>query len=383
MKLLHLADLHIGKRVNEFSMIEDQRHILSQILSIVKAEQIEAILIAGDVYDKSQPSVEAVGLLDEFLTNLTELCPAVFLISGNHDSPERLGFGSRILGKNHLYIAGTYDGKLQTVPLQDDYGPVNVSLLPFVKPAVVAHYLKEKVETFDEAVRKALLLVKPDPNERNVLVAHQFVTNGLEKPQLSESENISIGGLDNVDVSAFAGFDYVALGHLHRPQNLHGGLLRYAGSPLKYSFSEARGKKTVTILELKEKGNQEIRVVELTPLHDVREIKGPLAALLEQGKNDQDGVKDYIHAIVTDENELYDAIGQLREVYPNLMALDFENSKTEQSIAGTTLDYEAMERKQPIELFSDFYRQQNNGELSFEALQVLQEIFVQSGEQTL
>ncbi|AEV28825.1 exonuclease SbcD [Sphaerochaeta pleomorpha str. Grapes] len=383
MKLLHIADLHIGKRVNEFSMIEDQRHILSQILTIVRDEKAEAVLIAGDVYDKSQPSIEAVELLDEFLTSLTEMGPAIYIISGNHDSPERLGFGSRILGKNRLFIAGAFTGSLQETLLEDAYGNVHVFLLPFIKPAVVSHYLDQSVETYDEAARMVLDTAKIDTSERNILLAHQFVTNGLEMPEHSDSENLSVGGLDNVDASAFILFDYVALGHLHRPQTLANGLLRYAGSPLKYSFSEARGKKSVTIVELKEKGTREIRTVDLFPLHDVREIKGPLAHLLQMGTEDVSGNQDYIHAILTDEEELYDAIGQMRRIYPNLMALDFDNSKTSQTNGTTAICSDDIERKQPIELFSDFYLQQNNEELSAEGLAVLKDVFAQAGGKEL
>jgi len=383
MKLLHIADLHIGKRVNEFSMIEDQRHILSQILTIVRDENPEVVLIAGDVYDKSQPSIEAVELLDEFLTNLTDLGPAICIISGNHDSPERLGFGSRILGKNRLFIAGTFQGSVQKITLEDTYGTVQVFLLPFIKPAVVSHYLDQPVETYDEAARMVLETANIDTSERNILLAHQFVTNGLEQPERSQSENLSVGGLDNVDASAFNRFDYVALGHLHRPQTLAEGLLRYAGSPLKSSFSEARGKKSVTLVDLKQKGMREIRTVELFPLHDVREIKGPLAQLLQMGAEDLQGNQDYIHAILTDEEELYDAIGQMRRIYPNLMALDFENSKTGQANGTIAVSHDDIERKQPIELFSDFYLQQHNEDLSAEGLAVLADVFAQAGGSSL
>jgi exonuclease SbcD len=301
------------------------------------------------------------------------------MISGNHDSPERLGFGSRMLGKNRLFIAGTFEGELQKHVLNDAYGTLHIYLLPYIKPAVVAHYLGQPVESYDEAARMVLSSVHLDTSVRNILVAHQFVTNGSEQPQRSESENLSIGGLDNVDASAFSQFDYVALGHLHRPQNVANGLLRYAGSPLKYSFSEARGTKSVTILELREKGERTMRLVDLIPLHDVREIKGKLSLLLQIGKEDLAGREDYIHAIVTDEEELYDAIGQLRAVFPSLMALDFENSKTVQAYSTATVSYDDIERKQPIELFSDFYRQQNNEDLSEEGLAVLGAVFDQAG----
>lgn len=379
MKLLHIADLHIGKRVNEFTMIGDQQYVLEQILEIVRKERPEGILIAGDVYDKSQPAVEAVELLDRFLTELTALGPAIFMISGNHDSPERLSFGSRIMEKNRLYIVGTFDGALPGIPLKDAYGAVTVHLLPFIKPAMVRRHFEQPPETYDDAVRMVLSAADIDTRERNILLAHQFVTNGMEQPERSDSENLSVGGLDNVDVSAFAGFDYVALGHLHRPQSIGTDAVRYAGSPLKYSFSEARGQKSATLLELGEKGAISIRLLPLNPLHDLREIKGPMAELLRIGKEESSGAEDYIHAILTDEEEMYDAVGQLREVYPNLMALDFENSRTGQDPSVSTAISGDVNRRLPIELYAEFYKKQNNSELSAEGMKILEQIFERAG----
>lgn len=379
MKLLHIADLHIGKRVNEFNMIEDQKYILEQILRIAGEVKPDGLLIAGDVYDKSQPSAEAVELLDEFLTELSASGRPVFMISGNHDSPERLGFGSRIMQKNGLHIAGVFGGGLQKKVLQDEYEPLNIYLLPFIKPAMVNPFLEQPAESCDEAVRAVISAAGVNQNERNVLIAHQFVLSGPLQPQRSESESLSIGGLDSVDASAFEAFDYVALGHLHGPQKIGRDTVRYAGSPLKYSFSEARHHKSATLLTFGKKGELEIRQLPLVPLRDLREIKGPIAELLRAGREDPDSAEDYIHATLTDEEEIYDAIGQLRQVYPNLMILDFENSRTAQTASGQAAASGGIEAASPAELFAEFYQMQNNDELSAEQLQLMENIFERAG----
>lgn len=379
MKLLHIADLHIGKRVNEFNMIEDQLYILKQILSIANQEKPDGILIAGDVYDKSQPSAEAVELLDDFLTRLILLGHPVFMISGNHDSPERLGFGSRIMQKNGLYIAGVFNGHIQVQTLKDEHGTVNIYLLPYLKPAIVKPNFEENIESYNDAVKTVISATKIDNSQRNVLLAHQFVTNGMQQPDRSDSESISVGGSDNVDASIFESFDYVALGHLHGPQKIGRDTIRYAGSPLKYSFSEAKHSKSATLLELGPKGDICISLIPLVPMHDVREIKGPIAELLRIGREDQEGLEDYIHATLTDEDDIFDAIGQLREVYPNLMALDFENSRSRQAAISQATASRDVAQKSPIELFAELYKIQNNNELSANQALVLERIFVQAG----
>lgn len=379
MKLLHIADLHIGKRVNEFNMIDDQKYILEQIFRIIDEEKPDSILIAGDVYDKSQPSAEAVELLDEFLTKLTAFGQPVCMISGNHDSPERLSFGSRIMQKNGLYIAGVFDGILQKVSLEDEHGTVNIYLLPFLKPAMVKPFFEQPIDSYDQAVRAVISAVEINEQERNILLAHQFVMNGAQQPERSESESLSVGGLDNVDVSAFESFDYVALGHLHRPQRIGRDTVRYAGSPLKYSFSEARHEKSVTLLELGVKGKLSIHQLPLIPLHDLREIKGPIAELLRIGREEPENAEDYIHATVTDEEEIYDAIGQLRQVYPNLMVLDFENSRTGQAVSLQIAASSDVAGKSPMDLFAAFYQMQNNNELTLEQTHVMEQIFEQAG----
>lgn len=379
MKLLHIADLHIGKHVNEFNMLEDQKHVLGQILQIAEIEKPYGVLIAGDVYDKSQPSVEAVELLDYFLTNLIALVPHVFMISGNHDSPERLSFGSKIMEKNGLYIARAFDGVLQKVTLEDQHGNVNIYMFPFMKPAMVKRFFQQQIESYDGALRAVISSTEIDTKERNILIAHQFVVNGTQQPERSESESLYVGGLDNVDASAFEAFDYVALGHLHRPQIIGRDTICYPGSPLKYSFSEARHQKSATLLDLGVKGELLIYQLPLIPLHDLREIKGPITELLSIGREGTEGSEDYIHVTLTDEEEIYDAIGQLRQVYPNLMVLDFENNRTRQAIFSQIAAYSDLARKSPTDLFAVFYKIQNNNELTPEQVHVMEQIFEQTG----
>lgn len=373
MKLLHLSDLHIGKKVNEFSMIEDQEHILKQILSIADQYKPQGVLIAGDIYDKGIPSVEAVTLFDWFLTELHQKGMAILMVSGNHDSSERINFGGRIMGENHIYIAGTYQGKLDKYTLQDEYGPLNIFLMPFVKPALVRRYYEE-VESYQDAVDTIIKNVEINQSERNLLVAHQFITSGNEMPEQCDSEAISIGGLDNIDASAFDPFDYVALGHLHGPQRIGRDTIRYAGSPLKYSFSEVRQVKSVTLIEMKDKGMVTYDKIPLIPLRDMREIKGPIAALTDPSVYTEANTEDYIHAILTDEEDIYDAIGKLRSVYPNIMRLDFENSKTVWN-SETKLVALEVEQKSPLQLFEEFYEKQNNVAMSNDQLEIMRDIF--------
>lgn len=379
---MHISDLHIGKRVNEFSMIEDQKYILNQIIHTAIEQKPDGILIAGDIYDKSQPSAEAVVLLDDFLTKLTAEHIPVFIISGNHDSPERLGFGNKLLQKNGLYIAGVFEGTLEYISLKDEYGVVNIHLLPFLKPAMLKPYFEQPADTYDSAIRMVISSAKINKLERNVLLAHQFVINAGQNPERSDSENISVGGLDQIDASAFDPFDYVALGHLHGPQRIGRDSIRYCGSPLKYSFSEVHQKKSIVMIELKNKGDLTINLIPLSPVRDMREIKGPIEELLHIGKNDLEGSMDYIHATLTDEEALYDALGQLREVYPNLMVLDFDNSRTKTVSAknASTIDVSS---KSPLDLFSEFYQLQNNNELNLEQQKIMEEILKQMGEDNL
>jgi len=380
MKIIHISDLHIGKRVGEFNMLEDQEHILHQILKLTDEVRPVAVIIAGDIYDKSVPAGEAVEILDNFLTELVSRKIQLFIVSGNHDSPERLNFGSRIMQTNGVHIAGTFAGGLKPISIQDELGPVNVYLLPFIKPAMVRQYFTENdIQSYDEAVAAVINSVPVNLDERNILVAHQFITNGSQQPERSESETISIGGLDNIEVSIFAPFDYVALGHLHGPQCIGRETVRYAGSPLKYSFSETRQHKSITVIELFKKGNIDIKTIELMPLHDMREIKGPIEELVNINDPAFEASRDYIRAILTNEGEVYDAIGQLRRCYPNIMRIDFENRRSKQNILSKTAASGDVTSKSPIELFSEFYANQNNMEITNEQHCILNEIIEQVG----
>lgn len=360
MKFLHLADLHLGKRVNGFSMLEDQAHILRQILAILDDEQPDGVLIAGDVYDKSVPSVEAVGLLDGFLTELRARGVPVLLISGNHDSPERLAFGGRVMDSCGIHISPVYDGALAPVTLQDAFGPVHVWLLPFVKPAHMRRWFPDAdIESYTDAVAEAVAHMDIDTAARNVLVTHQFVTGGAR----SGSEELSVGGTDNIDSGVFAPFDYVALGHLHGAQHIGRETIRYAGSPLKYSFSEARQHKSVTVVTLGEKGDVQVRTVALTPLRELREIRGSYDELTARSFYEHTTYRsNYLHLILTDEQDVFDAMSRLRTIYPYLMTLDYDNART-RAAGGMSVPAET-ERRTPLELFEALYQRQNHRPMS-------------------
>ncbi len=360
MKFLHLADLHLGKRVNGFSMLEDQAHILRQILAILDDEQPDGVLIAGDVYDKSVPSVEAVELLDGFLTELRTRGVPVLLISGNHDSPERLAFGGRVMDSCGIHISPVYNGALAPVTLHDALGPVHVWLLPFVKPAHVRRWFPDAdIESYTDAVAEAVAHMDIDTAARNVLVTHQFVTGGTR----SGSEELSVGGTDNVDSGVFAPFDYVALGHLHGAQHIGRETIRYAGSPLKYSFSEARQHKSVTVVTLGEKGDVQVRTVALTPLRELREIRGSYDELTARSFYEHTTYRsDYLHLILTDEQDVFDAMSRLRTIYPYLMTLDYDNART-RAAGGMSAPAET-ERRTPLELFEALYARQNHQPMS-------------------
>ena len=355
MKLIHLSDLHLGKTVCGFPMLEDQAYILREILGVIEAEQPQAVLLAGDLYDRPVPSAEAVRLLDDFLFRLTQLGVKLFAVSGNHDSADRVAFASRLLCRSGVYLSPAYDGAAQPTLLRDEYGPVAVHLLPFVKPAQVRRcYPEAEIGSFTDALRVAVENMDVDPDVRNVLVAHQFVT-GAER---SDSEELSVGGLDNVDAEVFAPFDYVALGHLHGPQSVGRETLRYCGSPLKYSFSEAAQRKSVTVVELGAKGEApSVRTVALRPLHDLRALRGSYAELMRRDSYAGTATDDYLQITLTDEEDVPDAMRRLQTVYPNLMKLDYDNLRT-RSAAQLTGASDA-EHLRPEELFEELYEKQN------------------------
>ena len=357
MKLIHLSDLHIGKRVNEFPMLEDQKYILNEILSIIGQEKPEAVLIAGDVYDKPVPPAEAVQVFDAFLTSLADSGVPVFVISGNHDSPERLAFGGQLMKDRRVYMAPVYDGHLEPVQLEDRYGSLRVYMLPFIKPAVVRRCCPEEgIETFEDAVRWALEHMtghKIGEDDRNILIAHQFVTGA----SCCDSEELSIGGLDQVSAELFDSFDYVAMGHIHGPQKVGRDTLRYSGTPLKYSFSEVNHRKSVTVVELLEKGNVTVNTRPLRPLHDMRELRGSYEELTSRDFYQGTAVGDYLHITLTDEEDILDAIGKLRSIYPNVMKLDYDNKRTRE---GRVVEAAANADKPPIVLMEELYQLQNN-----------------------
>ena len=361
MRIVHLSDLHLGKRVNEFSMLEDQEYILLQILQIIAEENPDAVIIAGDVYDKPVPPAEAMTLFDSFLTALKEKVKQVFVISGNHDSAERIAFGGRIMDDSGIHVSPVFGPKTQEVELEDEYGKVRIHLLPFIKPAHArAVFPDREISTYTEAVAAAVDAMEIDPAVRNVLVTHQFVTGGTR----SESEDISVGGTDNVDASVFDAFDYVALGHLHGPQQIGTPRIRYCGTPLKYSFSEKDHVKSVTVAELKGKGDLTVRTVPLTPKHDMREIKGTYDEVTLRKNYEGTDTQDYLHVVLTDEEDVPDAVARLRVIYPNLMKLDYDNirTRTVSVIDGT----ETAEQKTEIELFEEFFEKQNGRPMSGE-----------------
>lgn len=362
MRFLHTADLHIGKRVNEFSMLEDQEYILRQILKTADKEQVEAVLIAGDVYDKQVPSAEAVRLFDWFLTQLNSRKLPVFVIGGNHDSVERLSFGAQIMEESGVYLTQSYDGKVVPVRLEDEYGPVNLWMLPFLKPAMVKRFFPEQdIVTYQDALETVIGHMELNREERNLLIAHQFVTGAVTGGS-EDSVEVFVGGVENVDASVFADFDYVALGHIHRAQSAGGEQIRYSGTPLKYSFSEIRHEKSVTIAELKEKGSLTVHQVPLKPLHDMREIRGSYEELVLRENYQGTNLEDYLHVILTDENDIPDVIGRLRSIYPNIMKLDYDNQRTRRN--QELMKEEAAVEQSPMELLGQFFLQQNNQEMS-------------------
>ena len=371
MKLIHLSDLHLGKRINAFSMIEDQRDILTKIIGIIDNERPDAVLIAGDVYDKSVPSADAVELFDDFLVRLAKRNLQIFVISGNHDSPERIAFGRRLMDRSGVHMSPVYNGQVLPVSLEDTNGTINIYMLPFLKPAHVRRYFPDiKIDTYTDALRVAVTKMNLNPAERNILVTHQFVTGTIR----SDSEEISVGGSDHVDASVFADFDYVALGHLHRPQNCTSDRIRYCGTPLKYSFSEVGDQKSVTIIELLRKGTQFIRTVELVPKHDMKEIRGSYKELtLKKFYENSTYQEDYMHITLTDEEDIPYAIGKLRSIYHNLMKLDYDNKRT-RSNPEISVNANA-ERESPMNLFSDFYKKQNNQAMSEEQSSFMRALF--------
>ena len=443
MKLLHISDLHIGKRVNEFSMIEDQKYILRQILTIADQQQADGVMIAGDIYDKPVPSAEAVQVFDWFLTELADRGKKVYAVSGNHDSAERIAFGAQLMRGRGVYVSPVYRGETAKYTLTDAYGEMNIYLLPFIKPAVVRHalegltdtdadftqeevlsdaaekekpskvlpgscyeteksskvssescyekekpskvssescYEKEKPskvspESYYDAVKIAIERMNVDTSKRNILIAHQFVTGAGR----CDSEEVSVGGLDNVESEVFDAFDYVALGHIHSPQFIKRETLRYCGTPLKYSFSEADQEKSVTVVEFAEKGNIQLSTVPLVPLRDMRRIRGTYLEVTARTFYQEFNTEDYVQVTLTDEEDIPDGLQKLRIIYPNLMRLEYDNSRTKQSHMIERA--EDIEQKSEQELFAEFYELQNNQPMNAEQAAFVAQLIAACKEQ--
>ena len=377
MRILHTADLHIGKMVNNFNMLEEQKYVLTQMVDMVKEHNIQAFVIAGDVYDRPIPSAEAVSVFHWFIQALHKTGVAIFCISGNHDSPERLSFAHEILGEHGVYFAGIYEDKCRQITLQDEYGPVVFTLMPFVKPAILqegtsAEAVQHMLEDTFEGVHSST------DNVRQILVTHYFVTNAGKAPELSDSEtHIAVGGLDNVDASVFASFHYTALGHIHKPQNMYRegtgqNPVVYAGSPLAYSFSECMQEKSAVMVDLDANGVSKIVRIPLKPLHRMRKIKGRLEDLLSAKLTEHLDWEDYLQVTLTNEEELIDPIGTLRSVYPNVMQLVFE--KKEKEMTGEFTTIETVNKKTPGELFNDFYSLIREKEMDETRRQVINDV---------
>ncbi|EFU75786.1 exonuclease SbcCD, D subunit [Lachnoanaerobaculum saburreum DSM 3986] len=360
MKIMHLSDLHLGKRVNEFSMLEDQTYILNEIINIIDEQKPKVIILAGDIYDKPIPPAEAVEIFDDFLYKLSKRNLYVFIISGNHDSAERIAFGSRLFDKSGIYLSPVYNGKISPICIDDKYGKVNFYMLPFIKPVHVRRFFPDaEVYTYTDALSTVISDMHIDTAQKNILITHQFVTGSSR----TESEDVSVGGSDNVDADIFKDFDYVALGHIHRSQCCDSEYIRYCGTPLKYSFSESKDIKSITMLDIKEKGNIKLDFIPLTPLRDMVEIKGSYNELMLKSFYENTSLTDdYVHITLTDEEDIPDVITKLRVVYKNIMKLDYDNQRTKKSSEINSIN--DMDSKSPLELFDTFYELQNGKHLS-------------------
>lgn len=377
MKLMHLGDLHLGKHVNDFSMIEDQKYILEEIIDIIEAENIDAVILAGDIYDRTVPSEEAVKVLDEFLTKLAAMKKLVFAVSGNHDSDERLHFGSRLFQAKGIYIAGRYDGEIQHVDVSDEYGMLRVWLMPYIKASRVGHYYpKEDTSTYDAAFRTAIKNCRINPEERNIIVVHQFVAGTGKDPELDGSENmmLHVGTLDKISADCFDDFDYVAMGHIHGCQAVGRETCRYAGSPLKYSLNEREinSEKTVPIITMGKKGDVKIALHPLKPRREIRHIRGKLQNLLQNATD----TEDYIYATLTDEETQLDAMARLQEVYPYIMKLDYDHAASR--AAGFTGEVKT-EGKSFTELVSEFFQIYHGTEPEEKDWRIIEEVAREAG----
>lgn len=369
MRFLHLSDLHLGKSVHEFSMLEDQEYILNVILGIADEEKPQAVLLSGDVFDRTVAPTEALRLFDDFLDGLVRRNIEVFIISGNHDSADRLAFGSRFMDRSGVHISRVYDGQITPFMLTDENGEINIYLLPFLKPVQIRRFSPDtQISNWTDAVKAVIEHLSVDENKRNILLAHQFVTGSTT----CDSEEINVGGVDNVDSEVFVPFDYVALGHLHRAQNIGRETVRYCGTPLKYSFSETHHKKSVTVVDFAQKGSITIREILLVPKRDMKEIKGKYLEITAREYYQNFNTEDYFRITLTDEDDQPDAIGKLRVIYPNLMWLDYDNkrTRTDSSVTGIA----DASQYTPFQLFDMLYEEQNGQPVSDTQRDLLNEL---------
>ena len=380
---MHLSDLHLGKSVLEQSMIEDQKYIIDKIVNIVKDRQIDIVMIAGDIYDKGIPSIDAVNLFSSFLTRLYKLGVKVLVISGNHDSKDRLAFGNELFIDNGVYIESIFNGVLRKEVFEDNNGKLNIFMLPFIKPVDVRIWYPDlSINSYNDAVKAIIDNTEINKSERNIIMVHQFVTASGVDIERSESETISLGGIDNVDVSLFDDFDYVAMGHVHGAQKLIRDTVRYAGSPLKYSFSEVNQKKSVPVIEINSKDDIKIDLVELEPIRDMRIIKGPILKLLSKDVYSLGNRDDYINAIITDDDYVVNAIGKLRKVYKNVLKLEYSNNRNLLDSNVINKVSNDMKDKSPLDLFKDFYLEQNNIELDVKREKILSDVIKELVDET-
>ena len=375
MRFLHISDLHLGKRVYEYSMLEEQKNALWQVLSIVDEKNIEGLFIAGDIYDKSIPTIEAIELFDSFLVELSNRNIDVYIISGNHDSPERVGFGADFFKSKRIYISKAYDGNIQYVDKEDLYGKIRIHLIPFLKPTNVRRFHQEtEIADYNSAIRTVVEDIKLCEDGRNVVLVHQFITGAVR----SQSEESFLGGMDNIEYDLFDEFDYVALGHIHKSQAMGRQQVRYSGALVKYALDEINQVKSMTLVEIKGKGEVEIETIPIKPIHDMRRIEGTYMELTDRNNYVNTKVDDYLHVVLKDEEDVPDALRKLRVIYPNILKLEYDNTRTR--LKNSVIEGKGVRRKEPMEYIEELFRKQNNEDMTSEQATVLKNIMEDSDE---
>ena len=379
MLLMHLGDLHLGKTLGDFDLTDDQEYLLNQLLEIIDIRSVDAVLIAGDVYDKSIPSESATRLLNSFLSNLAKRNVYVFMISGNHDSDERLNYGSSLFETNHIYISSKYDGNMFKHTMKTEEEDVNIYLLPFCKASQIRHFLPDaKIDSYEDAIKAVLNNQIIDKTQCNILVAHQFVMGKSKDPELGGSESLgtrTVGTVEKIGYDCFDDFDYVALGHIHSPQQVGRKEVRYSGSPLKYSLSEVNNEKSIPLINIRKKGEVDIELVPVKPLRNLRHIKGKIKDLLD--KSNISSPEDFIYVTLTDENFINDAMGIFQKVYPSTVHIDYENSHSKE-IEQVDISQIA-ENRSFDDLISDFYLQVYGNEISEEEMHIMKDVAKEAG----